>query len=187
MVPSELGPASCFWAQGPKYQRVFFLHRRGPCGGVSESDLHNLIRRFPVTDSAVGQANTSSLGFSPLDSPRVGQCPAGKAGNPAVTRPGPPSCSLGPRPAGRGLGSRVSGRRSLRSGAPSLSGVVPSWSRCSVCVCGMSCHDNSQGRNAQRFLSPSQALTSGRRMEQAKQLPGPHLKGSPPKVPFLAV
>lgn len=96
MVPSELGPASCFWAQGPKYQRVFFLHGRGPCGGVSESDLHNLIRRFPVTDSAVGQANTSSLGSSPLDSPRVGQRPAGKAGNPAVTRPGPPSCSLGP-------------------------------------------------------------------------------------------
>ena len=29
--------------------------------------------------------------------------------------------------------------------------------------------------------------SSGRRMEQAKQLPGPHLKGCPPKVPFLAV
>lgn len=83
-----------------------FLHRQGPCSGVSESGLHNLIHRFPVTDSAVGQANTSLLGSSPLDSPWVGQRPAGKAGNPAVTRlgsrvqPGPPSSEVGAQPRG---------------------------------------------------------------------------------------
>ena len=82
-----------------------FLHCRGPCSGVSESDLHNLIRRFPVTDSAVGQANTSLLGSSPLDSPWMGQRLAGKAGNPAVTRPGKPSAAWAPVQRGGGSAS----------------------------------------------------------------------------------
>lgn len=175
-VPSGQGPASYFWAQqcapGLGEQREFFLCHWGPCGGVSKSDLHKLARRFPGTDSAVGQADTSLLGSSPFDRPWAGQRPAGKAGTPAVTQPGKPSCSLGPRPAGWGLRCGVSGH-SLPSHAPLLSVLCPSWSRCSVCACGTSCHDNSQGRSSQRFLSPSQSLTSGRRMEQAEQMPAP--------------